>query len=67
VNHPPCIIQSRGNGKFYPVNVEDGEVDLENGGYIAKKELEIYYEIIDRNDRFCNLSSFLAFLPHLLQ
>ncbi len=49
---PTCIIQSRRNGKFYNVDTDTGDIDFQNGGYMTKTNLEIYYELIDKNDRF---------------
>lgn len=52
MNLPPCIIQSRRNGKFYNVDTESGDIDFENGMYMNKVNLELYYEAIDKNERF---------------
>lgn len=50
--HPPILIQSRRNGKYYPVNEDSGEVELDKGERIMKLTLEYNYELVDSNDNF---------------
>lgn len=40
------------NGKFYPVDIESGEVDLDSGEYMMKEILEQHFILVDANDRF---------------
>lgn len=50
--HPPILIQSRRNGKYYPVNEDSGEVELDKGEIFGKETLEYKYELVDKNDKF---------------
>lgn len=46
------LIQSKLNGKFYPVNTDSGEVELDKGEHLMKLTLEYNYELIDTQEKF---------------